>query len=231
MTGIKLKSEKREEVGKHLGLLRSSGYVPAVLYGSGKNAEPIKIKTGDFTRAYNEAGESTLVDLEVGGKPVKVVIHDISRDPVSRRFLHVDFYRVRMDKKLRIKVPLSFEGTAPAVGEHGAILVKNIHEVEIESLPGDLPHNIKIDLGRLVSVGDVIHISDIILPAGVKILKDPKEAVIIAEEPRSEAELESLKETPVTSDVSEVKVVSEEEKKKKEAEEAALKEAEAKEKK
>lgn len=231
MSTINLKSEKREEVGKRLGPLRKSGYVPAVLYGAGNNAEPIKIKAGDFSRAYEEAGESTLVDLEIGGKPVKVVIHDVSRDPVSRRFLHVDFYRVRMDKKLRVTVPLFFDGTAPAVGEHGAILVKNIHEVEIESLPGDLPHNIKIDLGRLVNLGDVIHISDIVLPPGVKILKDSKEAVIIAEEPRSEAELADLQEAPAVADVTEVKVVSEEEKKKKEAEEAALKEAEAKDKK
>lgn len=227
MSEIVLKSEKREEIGRRLGSLRRLGYIPAILYGAGKNSEPLKVKKDDFRRVYGLTGESTLVSLEVGGKPVKVIIHDVSRDPVSRNFTHVDFYRVRMDKKLRVSVPIVFEGESGAVREQGAVLVKNIHEVEVESLPSDLPHNIKADISRLVNIGDVIHIADLPVPPNVKILKDPKEAVVVAEEPRSESELESLGEE-VKVDVSEVKVVGEEERKKKEAEEAELRKTEAK---
>lgn len=229
MSAIKITGEKREEIGKHLGVLRKSGYVPAVLYGAGAEAEAVKVKIGDLERVYKEAGGSALVDLEVGEKSVKVVIHDISHDPVSRKFLHVDFYRIRMDKKLRVDVPLVFEGKAPAVDDFGAILAKNIHSMEVESLPADLPRNIKVDLTGLKNIGDVIHVSDLIVPVSVKILKDPQEIVVVAEEPRSEAELEKLEETPTAADISEIKVAGEEEKKKKKEEEEALRKEESKE--
>lgn len=231
MSAIKITGEKREEIGKHLGVLRKSGYVPAISYGAGAGAEAVKVKIGDLEKIYQEAGKSALIDLEVGDKSVKVVIHDISRDPISRKFLHVDFYRIRMDKKLRVEVPLVFEGKAPAVDDFGAILIKNIHLLAVESLPVDLPRNIKVDLTGLKNIGDAIHVSDLIVPVSVKILKDSQEIIVVAEEPRSEAELEKLEEAPAAADISEIKVVSEEEKKKKKEEEEALRKEEGKEKK
>ncbi len=191
---IELKAEPRAELGRKTNALRRAGFLPAVLYGEGTSSQPIAIPYKDFEKAYKEAGESTLLELDVGGKKYNVLIHDLARDPLKGKPLHADFYAVRMDKPIRAKIPIEFSGESPAVKNFGGILIKVVHEVEVESLPRDLPPHLKIDLSSLEELESRICLRDLSLPQGVTLIANPDDAAVIVEPPRSEEELKSLEE-------------------------------------
>ena len=188
----------RIELGKKTNALRRAGFLPAVLYGEGVQSQPIAVLYKDFEKAYKEAGESTLLALDVDGKKYNVLIHDLFRDPLKGHTLHADFYAVRMDKVIRTKVPIEFIGESPAVKNEGGILIKIIQELEVEAMPQDLPHSISIDISRLLTLESKLVIRDIPLPKSVKATANPNDSIILVETPRSSEELEVLKETPTT---------------------------------
>lgn len=218
-----LKAKTRTETGKRVGALRRGGFLPAVLYGEGVPSQPITISCKDFEKVYKEAGESTLVKLAVDGKPFNVLIHDIAHDPLRGTPLHADFYAVRMDKEIRTKVPVEFFGESPAVKNEGGILVKVVQELEVEALPQDLPHELKVDLTVLNTLGTKLYVSDITPPKGVNIIAHQEEIIALIEAPRSDEELAQLKETPVVEAPAEVK--TEQELKRAEKEEKAAADA------
>ena len=222
---IKLQAKLRQKGG--LNELRNSGFVPGVVYGDG--VKNIDVSVGDIplSKAFKEAGESTLLELEVeGDKTRHVIINEVQVDPVKGEPVHVDFLEVRLDKKIKAEVPLLFIGESPAVKGLGGILVKNVQHVEVEAFPQDLPHNIEIDISSINTFEDHIKISDIKINPKVKILSDISSIVASVVPPRSEEELESLK-GEVVEDVSKVEGVVKEEP----AAEGADKTAEPKEKK
>ena len=192
-----LQAEKRLQLGRKAGVLRKNGLVPAVVYGEGIPSQPITVPQAAFGRVWKQAGESTLVELKVGEKPYTVLIHDIAYDPLTSRPIHADFYAVRMDKALRVTVPLEFAGESSAVKNEGGVLVKVAHELEIEAMPGDLPHALSVDLSPLVALGGRILVKDIRVPQGVKVLAPLTEVIVIVEAPRSEEELALLATAPV----------------------------------
>ena len=116
-----------------------------------------------------------------------------------------------MDEKITANIPLVFEGDSPAIKDFSGILVKNLHEVEVSALPGNLPHDIKVDLSRIMTFEDNVCVKDLTIPAGVEILDDQETVVASVVPPRSEAEMEALKEE-VVAKVEEVKVETEEKK-------------------
>ncbi|MFY9462883.1 MAG: 50S ribosomal protein L25 [Candidatus Sungiibacteriota bacterium] len=192
-----LKAELRTNLGRQAKMSRAAGFLPAVVYGEGVPSQSIAVAQKEFEKIYKAAGESTLVMLDVAGRPYNVLIHDTSRHPVTGRLLHADFYAVRMDKALRAHIPLEFIGESPAVKNEGGILVKVAHELEVEALPVDLPHTLQVDLSQLDAFGARIFLKNIIPPAGVKILGPEDEVLAIVEAPRSDEELAALKEAPV----------------------------------
>lgn len=204
-----LKAKPRTELGRKVNALRKAGFLPAVLYGEGVPSQSIEVPYKDFEKAFKEAGESTLVKLEVEGKPYNVLIHDISFDPLKGYPLHADFYAVRMDKELRTKVSVEFIGESSAVKNEGGVLVKVVQEIEVEALPQNLPHDLKADLSLLSTLGSRIFVKDISLPAGVKVIADPEEVICLVEAPRSEEELAALEQAPVAEAQIEVKTEQE----------------------
>ncbi|OGZ34084.1 MAG: hypothetical protein A2Y98_03360 [Candidatus Portnoybacteria bacterium RBG_19FT_COMBO_36_7] len=208
---FEIKATPRQELGRKTNKQRKAGQIPAVIYGHGVKSEPLYVNAKDFIKVYSEAGESSLITLEVGGKNRNVLIHDVARDPLGEEFLHVDFYQVKMDEKIKAEVPLNFIGESLAVKAEAGVLVKNIKEVEIEALPKDLPHHIDVDISALENFEDHIFVKDINVPGGVKIIADENEIVASVIPPRSEEELAALEEK-VEEKVEEVKVVGEEEK-------------------
>ena len=192
-----LKAKPRKELGKKVESLRRGGLLPAVLYGEGVASQPVSVSYADFDKVYRQASESALLKLNLDGKPFNVLIYDKKKDPLSGKFIHADFYAVRMDKEIKAKIPLRFMGESSAVKNEGGILVKVLQEVEVESLPQDLPHEINIDLSGLSQIGARLLVKEILLPRGVKILADTEGTVVLIEAPRSEEELASLKEKVV----------------------------------
>ncbi len=205
---IEIKAQPRTELGKKVNKARKSGLIPAVVYGHGIKSESIYVPAKEFEKAYKAAGESTIVGLELAGKKRNTLIHDVSRDPLSDQILHIDFYQVRMDEKLKAKVPLVFVGESLAVKAEGGVLVKNIQEVEVEALPQDLPRQIEVDISALANFDDHIYLKDLSLPGSAHITAEANEIVASVIPPRSEEELAAL-EQKVEAKVEEVKVAGE----------------------
>ena len=136
---IELRGNIRTVFGGQVRALRNSGYVPAVLYGKGQEALSLQVPAKDFGRVFKEAGESTLVYVNVDGKVYPTIIHDVSKDPLTDGILHADFYKVRLDEKIKTNVPVVFVSESPAVKELGGIFIRNVNELEVEALPQDLP--------------------------------------------------------------------------------------------
>ena len=217
---IELNAQTRTAIGGRLSSLRKSGYVPAILYGKNQEPLPLQVPLKDFVKAFESAGESTLVYINVDGQAYPVIINDVARDPVSDDVLHADFYKVRLDQKIKAKVPVEFTGEAPAVKDSGGIFVRNVNELEVEGLPQDLPHEITIDISGMKNFGDQILAKDIKLAPGLKIVAEEDEIIATVQEPMSQEELEKALEAP-TETAEDVKVI-EKEKEEEPAEDATL---------
>lgn len=186
---ISLTAKPRLLNGKKVRNLRKEGFIPSVVYGPKIKNEKIEIALKDFEKVYKEAGESSLVELHIDSQKVPVLIYDIARDPVTLKPIHADFYAVDMKKEIRAKVPLVLEGEAPAVKAEGALLLQVLHDIEVEALPENLPHEIKIQIGGLAKIGDRVTVASLHLPRGVKVLAHGDDIIAIAEAPRAEEEV------------------------------------------
>ncbi len=206
MEKIELQAQKREAIGKALNSLRKDGFLPSVIYGHNFEAVPIQIKYIDFEKVFKKAGESTLVNLKIGGKDESTIIKDVQKDPVSDKIIHADFYKVSLTEKIKANVPVVFVGESEAVKD-GGILVKTVNELEVEALPQDLPHEFQIDISSLKKIGDHILIRDIAVSGRVKIEANPEDMVALIQEPREE----KIEEVAPPS-VEDVEVIKKEEK-------------------
>jgi len=201
MAEVQLNAKIRKTLGKKVKILREKGILPACLYGYKLEPLSLEIDKKDFEKVYKQAGQSTMIELNIDPLPAKtkakmVLIHDLARDPVTDEFIHVDFYQVKLDKSITAEVPLIFESEAPAVKEKEGVLVKNITSVEVEALPLDLPRDIKVDLSKLKAFEDRILIKDLVVSEKVEIKESPEEVVALVMPPRTKEELEALEEKP-----------------------------------
>lgn len=195
-----LAAEKREG-GVGLVALRKTGKIPAVFYSGKVSATSIAVSTGEFKKVLKDAGESSVVTLELPSGKVDVLIHDVAFDPVRDEPIHIDFYAVDKDTKVTVRVPLEFIGESAAVKNLGGTLVKVMHEMEVEGLPKDLPHDVKVDIGALQTVESHIIVSDLELPAGVAAKSEAGETVALITIQKEEVE-----EAPATVDLSAIEV-------------------------
>ncbi|TAN07886.1 MAG: 50S ribosomal protein L25/general stress protein Ctc [Rhodanobacteraceae bacterium] len=189
-------AERRADQGKGASRrLRRAGKVPAVVYGANGPAENIQFDHLKLSlAARNEWFSSAILDLLVDGNRQKVLLRDVQKHPVKPVLLHLDFLRVDESKPIRVYVSIKFlnKEKSPAAKTSGVVISHNITEVEISCLPKDLPEHLELDLGAL-DLGDVLHLSDLKLPAGVEIpeLKLGKEydhTVVSAQAVREEVE-------------------------------------------
>lgn len=202
MTVERLQLQASARTGKPRALLRS-GSVPAILYGHGIINETLQLDAKAFSKVWPVAGTTSLVILKTGKTEHPVLIRAVQRHPLRDTVQHVDFLQVRMDEKIKAKVPLVFVGQSVAVKDMGGVLVRNHDELELEAFPQDLPHNVSVDVASLTDFDQVIHVKDIALPKGVTVLTEADEVVALVQPPRTEAELKSLSEE-VKEDVSAV---------------------------
>lgn len=166
----------KERGNESADTLRKNGVIPAVFYGPKQEATAIAIDGPKLQHVWREAGETTIVTLKGLGEDKDTLIHDVQFHPVSGNLLHADFYVLEKGKKIKINVPLEFTGHAPAE-KVGHILVKALHEVEIEVAPAELPHHLAVDLSHLENVGDHITAAQITLPASAELLTHGEEIV------------------------------------------------------
>ncbi len=192
----KICAKEREITGKKVKKLRKNGEIPAVIYGRGQKPQSLTLNSIEFSKIYGEAGSSSLIDLSISDKPaVKVLSHEPDLNPVTGASIHVDFYRVRMDEKIKTEIPLEFIGESEAVTQLDGSLVTNRDNVEVECLPADLIPNIEVDISTLKTFEDSICVKDLKVPTALEVITDAEEVVASVEEPRSEEELAELEES------------------------------------
>lgn len=209
---IELNAENRKVLGGGVRKLRRDGYIPAILYGKGQEPLPLQISLKDFNKTFKIAGESTLVYIGVDSQSYPTIIHDVARDPLTNGILHADFYKVRLDEKIKADVPVVFVGESPAVKDLGGIFVRNVNELEVEALPQNLPHELTIDISVLKNFGDKITVGDLKQSLGslAELTATDDDAIISAvQEPISEEELKASLEEPTTG-VEDVEVIKKE---------------------
>lgn len=222
---FKMSAVKREIKGEKV---RKEGLLPAVIYGAGGETESLSLMYNEFVKLYNEAGESSLVDLDVDNKDFgKILIHDVQYDPVSGRPTHVDLRRIDMNKSITASVELRFIGESAAIKEAGGTLVKNVEHVEIECLPKDLLNHIDVDLSVLKTFDDSVTVADLKIPSGVTIIEPSVETTVIKAVPAmTEEEIKAMEAESVAA-VDVTKIESAAPKKEKEGEGEAVEEGAA----
>src|SRR3989344_3324010 len=177
--------EKREIKTKPKSL-REKGVLPGVIYGRKEASTPIAVNLKQFEKVFKAAGESTVLTLKGLGEDKDALIHDVSVDAVSGTPLHTDFYVIEKGQTVTVSVPFEFEGISPAVKDKGGILVKVIHELEVECEPKDLPRAIRVDVSKLVELEDQIKIKDLGLPVNLKLSIDVDEVVAMIDVAKEE---------------------------------------------
>lgn len=167
-----LKAELRQDVGKGASrrLRRDADQVPAIIYGAKKEPQMLTLVHKEIVKCtQHEAFFSSILNIEVNGKPQKAIVKAMQRHPSKPRILHIDFMRVSAKEKITMNVPIHLVGEEETPGiKDGGVVSKHMAELAVICLPGDLPENISIDISHM-ALDESIHISQVVLPAGVEL--------------------------------------------------------------
>ena len=173
MDEVQLAAEERIALGKKVKALRRSGITPIHIYGPGGPSLSLQSDTYNLVHALGVVGQTSPLTVQVGGDEHFVMVQHVQRHPVSERLLHVDLFRVSRTQRIHAMVPLHFEGEAVGARAADATLSEDLHEIEVEALPTDIPHAIIVDLAVLSEPDSAIHAGDLELPASVTMVTDP----------------------------------------------------------
>lgn len=189
MDKVTLKAEKRDTLGRKVKRLRGEGVLPANIYGKGVDSVAIKIDKMDFEKMFKEAGETGLVEINLGKEKRQALVHEVQYDPITDEPLHVDFRQVDLKEKVIATVPIDSVGESPAEKRGIGTAVLYLDEVEVEALPTDFPESFEVDVSGLEEVDEAIYIKDIPIDKDkIEIKADPDEIVVKVEPPREEEE-------------------------------------------
>ncbi len=181
MKVVEVEATRREKTGKQVAKkLRREGLLPAVIYGGGRpEATHIAIPAKEVKRLKHHHG---LIKLKLGDEERMCILKDIQYNWLGDVPIHVDFHEVTFGETIEVTVELEFEGTPVGVTEEGGVLEILKREITIETLPREIPEKIVVDISNL-HVGDALHVGDIPLPEGAKLVDSPEETVVVVAEP------------------------------------------------
>ncbi|MBU3911723.1 MAG: 50S ribosomal protein L25 [Candidatus Omnitrophica bacterium] len=221
MEFVELHSSLREGKGKEISKkLREENLVPGVVYKKGEETLSLKIDRRSLAKAlHTDAGENVIIKLNIEGAKKKkertVIVKDVQKDPVKDHLLHIDFQEISLTEKLKVKVRIIAKGEAVGVKQDKGVLQHVLWEAECECLPTNIPEKIEVDVASL-KIGDSIHIKDIVLSEGVKVLENPEAVVFTVEHAK---DIEEIVAAPAESDAQEPEVIREKKEKPEEGEE------------
>jgi len=188
----------RTVTGKKVKNLRKEGLLPGNIYGYKTDSVAIQVPMVDFLEVYKEVGGTGLIDLDLDGKKLPVLVHEVQDHFIGKHPVHVDFLKVNLKEKIVSMIPVVFTGESAAVTENLGVLLQTLNEVEIEALPTDLPEHFEVDVTPLAEIGAHVLVSDLKAPEGVEILTEGTQtiakivALTVEEEPVVEAPAESV---------------------------------------
>ena len=207
-----LDAVKRQTKGKNEARrLRAAGKIPAVLYGAQKAGdqpapESVAVDPKPFLRILHSAsGLNTLITLKVqGGTDARVLVKNVQLDPISHHPLHADFYRVNMDRRIRVTVPVVLRGDSRGVKQDGGVLDFVHREIEVDVLPANIPESIEVDVSDL-GIGDSVHVRDLPASAAWTPISDPDMMIVhvviikVVEEVKPEAAVAGAEGAPAAA--------------------------------
>jgi large subunit ribosomal protein L25 len=185
-----LEAIRRDRFGKNeAGRLRREGRIPAVLYGEKRDPEPVAVDPKELMRIlHSDSGANTLIALKLDGAgDARVLVKEYQIDPVSHKLLHADFYRIAMDKVLRVTVPIQLTGEARGVKVDGGVVDFVHREVVLECLPADIPEHLTVDVSDL-GIHDGVRVRDLVTEGKWKAVSEADMLIVHVVAPRLEAE-------------------------------------------
>lgn len=212
MSSFVLEAKVREKTGKESAKkYRKKGYIPAVVYGQGKNLN-ILIDNNVFKKIYSKLTKSTMLDLKLEDKKIGVLIKDYEKNYLKDEFIHIDFYEIDVTKAVHLQIPLVFVGTAIGIKE-GGLLEKHLVNLTVECLPKDIVNHFEVNIEHL-KINDSLHVKDLTIDSKrYKILSNPDEVIVrisgVKEEKVSEQQAETEQQIETAPSSSETKEKSE----------------------
>jgi large subunit ribosomal protein L25 len=209
MPDIVVTAQNRHETGKNTNRrLRTKGLIPGVLYGKAKKPVPVSVSPKDIGSILrSKTGENTLFDLDLDGSRRTVILKEFQIEPLKGSLLHADFYEVALDKPLQVNVHVELVGTPVGVKVQGGIVDWVTRDLEIESLPADIPEKITVDISNL-EIGKHVRVADITVPDKVKVLTEPDVVIAHVVAPRAEEVAPTAEAAPaVEGEVAEPEVI------------------------
>jgi large subunit ribosomal protein L25 len=179
MTKLSVDVEPRKIIGKKVKKLRTEGILPANLFGKDLKSQSLQVQEKDFKRLFKLSGETGVVEVKLKSQTHPALIHNVQKDPVTGKTIHVDFHKVNLKEKITAHVPIKLIGEAPAEKSGMGLILQTINELEIESLPGDIPSEIEVDISKLEEVGQNIHVEDLKIDRDkVEVNNEPGDVVV-----------------------------------------------------
>ncbi|MFQ6083603.1 MAG: 50S ribosomal protein L25 [Candidatus Aminicenantia bacterium] len=220
MAEFKIKAELRNIFGKNAcRRIRKEGKLPAILYGDNTENVPLILNQNDILRILkSETGENTIFKIAFNSQAMDVMIKDLQKDPIYHNVIHVDLYRIALDKTIQVSVPIVLTGEAVGVKSEGGFIDFVTREIEIECLPQNIPEHIEVDISSL-HINQSLKVGDIKVPEGIKILEEPNVLLVHIEMSEEEEIVEEEKEERVFAGETEEPEVIKKEKEKPEPEE------------
>jgi large subunit ribosomal protein L25 len=176
MDKIELKVTNREILGKKVKHLRRQSITPVHLFGHGIDSLALQCDTGELERVLGQAGQTRLITLKLAKekKPRTVVIREFDRDWRRGELLHVDFYQVRMEEKIKLEIPVVLVGEAPALKSKTNMLEHELGTLTIECLPAKIPTSLEVDISSLTELDQAIRVKDVALDKDITVLNNPE---------------------------------------------------------
>ena len=185
MSQVVISAKNRQKQGSgEARKIRRAGRIPGVLYGRSGKAMSIDLDALEFTNGVKNISESTIVKVEVDGKPYDAFVKATQRNIVEGKIIHVDFYEVESGVLLRARVTIQLKGNAVGVRE-GGVLEFPLHEIEVECMPKDLPERIELDISGL-GVNQAIHVKDIPLSDAIRVISASDQVVALVKYAKEE---------------------------------------------
>ena len=180
MDKIELKVAKREILGKKVKHLRRQGITPVHLFGHGIESLALQCETGELERVLGQAGQTRLISLKLAKekKPRTAVVREFDRDWRRGQLLHVDFYQVKMEEKIKLEVPVVLVGEAPALNSKTNMLEHELGTLTVECLPAKIPTGIEVDISSLAEPDQAIRVKDVTLDKDITVLNNPELVVV-----------------------------------------------------
>jgi len=180
MDKIELKVTKREVLGKKVKHLRRQGITPVHLFGHGIESLALQCNTGELERVLGQAGQTRLISLKLAKekKPRTAVVREFDRDWRKGELVHVDFYQVKMEEKIKLEVPVVLVGEAPALKSKAHMLEHELGTLTVECLPAKIPTSLEVDISSLTELDQAIRVKDVALDKDITVLNNPELVVV-----------------------------------------------------